>query len=95
MVDVKLANWLSLRPIWSSRRLADGVGFSLELVEVCVVGREKAQASGGGGLLAHVSSGPSQGQRRKWGLGGGLWEEKAQIGVWFWGHDYGVGDWKG
>ena len=60
-----------------------------------MVGREKAQASGGGGLLAQVGSGPSQGERRKWGQGGGLWEEKAQIGVWLVGHDYGVGDWKG
>ena len=58
-----------------------------------MVGREKAQASGGGACL--VGSGPSQGERRKWGLGGGLLEEKAQIGVGLVGHDGGVGDCKG
>ena len=46
-------------------------------------------------MLAQVGSGPSQGERRKWGLGGGLLEEKAQIGVGLVGHDGGVGDCKG
>ena len=76
MVDVKLANWLSLRPIWSSRRLADGVGFSLELVEVCVVGREKAQASGGGACWHRLVVGPAREKGESGGWVEGCWKRR-------------------
>ena len=56
VVEVKLANWSSLRPMWSSHRLGNWqlmeLAFSFSgAAGGLLVGLEQAQARGGGGLL--------------------------------------------
>ena len=59
-MDVKIANWLSLRPMWSSRRLADGVGFSLEKVDVSVGGLRRRSPEVAGACWHRLVVGPAR-----------------------------------
>ena len=75
-MDVKIANWLSLRPMWSSRRLADGVGFSLELVEVCVGGLKRHSPEVAEACWHRLVVGPAREKGESGGWVEGCWKRR-------------------